>query len=144
MPRAALLLATLSLCFSCASRRPADGLPDAGRSSLVLVPGLTRADGSGHVVVRVEVRDASGSPVPGALVSLSASCPGLRLRQPPAADERGVLVADARAPSPARCRVAATLTAQGRTVVLDRADELVFAPYSRAPRLHTLPTGRAP
>jgi hypothetical protein len=144
MPRAVLLFAALGLWCSCVSRRPPDGLPDAGRSSLVLLPGLTRADGSAHVVVRVEVRDSSGSPVPGALVRLSASCPGLRLRQPPAADERGVLVADARAPSPSRCRLVATLTAQGRTVLLDRADELVFAPFSRAPRLHALPTGRAP
>ena len=142
MPRAALLLVALGL--SCVSRRPPDGLPDADRSSLVLLPGLTRANGSGHVVVRVEVRDASGLPVPGALVRVSASCPGVRLRHPPAADEGGVLIADARAPSPGRCRVAAALTAQGRTVLLDRNDELVFAPYSRAPRVEAFPYGRFP
>jgi len=120
MPRAAALFAALGLWCSCASRRPPDGLPDAKRSSLVLLPGLTRADGSTHVVVRVEVRDASGSPVPGALVRVSASCPDVRLRQPPAADDKGVLIADARGPSPGRCRLAAALTAGGRTVLLER------------------------
>ena len=144
MPRAALLIAALSLGSSCSPRPPPDGLPDAGRSTLVLLPALTRADGSAHVVVRIEVRDKSGAPVPGALVRVSASCPGVRLRQPPAADQEGVLIADARAPSPGRCRVAATLTAQGRTILLDRNDELVFAPSSRAPRVEAFPYGRAP
>ena len=80
--------------------------------------------------------------MPGALVQVSSSCPGIRLRQPSAADAEGVLLAEARATSPGRCRVAAWLTANGRTVLLDRADELVFVPASRAPRMDAFPYGR--
>ncbi|HKC60814.1 MAG TPA: Ig-like domain-containing protein [Myxococcales bacterium] len=144
MQRAAVVLAALGLGCSCASRRPSEGVPDADRSSLLLTPGLARADGSARIVVRVEVRDGGGAPVAGALVRLSASCPGIRFRQPEAADGQGILLAEARSTSPGRCRVTALLTAKGRTVLLDRAGDLVFAPSSRVPGVDVFPFGRGP
>jgi Bacterial Ig-like domain (group 1) len=144
MSHAAVVLAALGLGCSCASRRPPEGVPDADRSSLLLMPGLAHADGSARIVVRVEVRDGANAPVPGALVQVSASCPGIRLRQPAVADGEGVLLAEARATSPGRCRVTATLSAKGRTVLLDRADEMVFTPSARGPRMDVLPFRRGP
>ncbi len=142
MPRAALLLALLGC--SCMSRPAPEGVPDPRRSSLWLVPGIVHADGAERIVIRVEVRDGAGAPVPGARVELDASCPGIRLRQPWLAGPDGVALAEARATLPGRCRVTARLTARDRAVLLDRGDELIFAPGTRGPRLDLFPFGRAP
>ena len=142
MPRAALLLAFLGC--SCMCRPAPAGAPDRRRSSLSLVPGIARADGAERIVIRVEVRDGAGAPVPGAGVQVDAPCPGIRLRQPGLAGSDGVALAEARATLPGRCRVTAKLTSGNRAVLLDRGDELIFAPGARGPRLDLFPFGRAP
>jgi len=142
MPRAALLLALLGC--SCASRPAPAGVPDPGRSSLALLPGIAHADGAERIVIRVDVRDGAGAPVPGARVQVDASCPGIRLRQPGPAGPDGATLAEARATSPGRCRVTAKLAAAGRAVLLDRGEELIFVPSTRGPRVDLFPFGRPP
>jgi hypothetical protein len=142
MPRAALLLALLEC--SCMSRPAPAGVPDPGRSSLWLVPGIAYADGAERIVIHVEVRDGAGAPVPGAKVQLDAPCPGIRLREPGPAGPDGVSLAEARATLPGRCRVTAKVTARDRAVLLDRGDELIFAPGTRGQRLDLFPFGRPP